>query len=93
MAAISVNRAASVVVTGLAGAVTFEVVKSAVRRIPWRAGAVRATELALRGTRNLEVHAEQTRLTVGDIVAEARERIGEQTPPPVSGDHGHDHEH
>jgi hypothetical protein len=33
------------------------------------------------------------RLTVADVMAEARERIGEEVPPPAVADAEHAHEH
>jgi hypothetical protein len=39
------------------------------------------------------VGAESARLKVADVMAEARERIGEEVPPPAAGDAGHDHDH
>jgi hypothetical protein len=46
----------------------------------------------LRGTRKAEVAAESARLKLADVMAEARERIGEETPPPsISDVHQHDH--
>lgn len=50
-----------------------------------------ATALGLRGVRKAEEGAERARLAVGDVVAEARERIGEEARPPAVT--GHDHEH
>ena len=52
-----------------------------------------ATALALRGARKAEEGAESARLKVADVVAEARERIGEEAPPPAVSDSGHDHDH
>ncbi|EUA14814.1 hypothetical protein I546_0065 [Mycobacterium kansasii 732] len=54
--------------------------------------AVSAAELGLRGTRKAEEAAESARLKLSDVMAEARERIGEEAPTPaVAHDHDHDH--
>jgi hypothetical protein len=42
--------------------------------------------------RKAEEAAESARLKISDVVAEARERIGEEAPTPAVGD-VHDHEH
>ncbi|MBV7697563.1 DUF1490 family protein [Streptomyces sp. TRM70350] len=46
--------------------------------------------------RRLGAAAEEARLKAGDLLAEAREQLGEEAPPPsavgVEG-HAHDHEH
>ncbi|WP_018178052.1 DUF1490 family protein [Jongsikchunia kroppenstedtii] len=89
-----VHRTVAVVATGLTGAVAYDGVKALSRKLDWRSAAVRATELTIVGTRHLETRAEELRLAAGDIVAEARERVGEETPPPAaagSADHDHDH--
>lgn len=41
------------------------------------------TEWGLRGTRRAEVAAEAARLKVADVVAEARDRIGDNASLPV----------
>jgi hypothetical protein len=43
--------------------------------------------------RKAEEGAESARLKVADVVAEARERIGEEVPPPAVADTAHDHDH
>lgn len=87
-----VGKAASLVVTGLAGAVAFEGVKKVVTRDTLRGTAVGVTALGLRGARAAETGAEKARLATADIVAEARERIGEQAPAPgAATGHGHSH--
>jgi len=54
--------------------------------------AVSAAELGLRGTRKAEEAAESARLKIADVMAEARERIGEEAPTPsISDVHDHDH--
>lgn len=87
-----VSKAGAMVVTGAVGAVAYDVARAAVSRAPWRDGAVVATSWGLRGTRKAEDVAERVRLETADIVAEARDRIGEQAPPPGAAE-PHDHEH
>jgi len=87
-----VGKAAGLVATGLAGAAALEGVKKVAQSGVLHNTAVAVTSWGLRGARAAEVGAEKARLTASDIVSEARERIGEQTPPPASGaDHAHEH--
>lgn len=86
------GKAAGTVVTGLVGVSAYEALRKALGSAPVHNAAVTATEWSLRGTRRAEEAAESARLKVADVVAEARERIGEEAPPPAIGDHG-DHEH
>jgi hypothetical protein len=86
-------KAASTVVTGVVGVAAYEGLKRAVAKAPVREASVTATALALRGVRKAEEGAESARLAVADVVAEARERIGEEVPPPAVSNTGHDHEH
>lgn len=87
------GRAATTVVTGAVGVAAYEGVRKVLAKVPVREAAVSTTAWGLRGVRRAEDAAERARLTVGDVVAEARERIGEEVPPPAGGDAGHDHEH
>jgi hypothetical protein len=85
-------KAVRTVATGLVGVSAYEVVRKAVGAAPVRQAMVAATELGLRGTRRAEVAAESARLKVADVVAEARERIGEEASPPAATEvHSHDH--
>lgn len=77
-------RAAETVFTGLVGVSAYEVLRRAAGTAPVHRAAVTATEWGLRGTRRAEVAAESARLKVADVVAEARERIGESASPPVA---------
>ncbi|MGI9004254.1 MAG: DUF1490 family protein [Pseudonocardia sp.] len=87
-----VGKATALVATGFAGAVALEGVKKVAGSNVVRGSAVAVTALGLRGARAAETGAEKARLAGADIVAEARERIGEQAPPPgVATGHGHDH--
>ncbi|KAA1433002.1 MULTISPECIES: DUF1490 family protein [Mycolicibacter] len=85
-------KAASTVFTGLVGVSAYEVARRALAKAPLHEAAVTATEWSLRGTRRAEEVAESARLKVADVVAEARERIGEEaTPPAAAVAHDHDH--
>jgi hypothetical protein len=87
-------KAAQLVATGLAGAVALEGVKKLARPEMARGAAVTVTSWGLRGIRSAETGAEKARLAAADIVSEAREKIGEQSPAPgVAAPGGHDHEH
>ena len=91
-AQIFLAKAASTVFTGLVGVSAYQVLRKAVDKAPLHAAAVAATEWSLRGTRRAEEVAESARLKVADVVAEARERIGEEaTPPAAAVAHDHDH--
>lgn len=87
------TKAASTVVTGAVGVAAYQGVRKVVAKAPVREASVTATAWALRGVRQAEEGAESARLKVADVVAEARERIGEEAPPPAVADgaHGHDH--
>ncbi|OBG34759.1 DUF1490 family protein [Mycolicibacter heraklionensis] len=77
-------KAAETVVTGLVGVSAFELLRRAAGAAPVHRAAVTATEWGLRGTRRAEVAAEAARLRVADVVAEARDRLGEEAPLPVA---------
>ena len=85
-------KAAGTVFTGLVGVTAYEVVRKAVAKAPLHETAVKSAELGLRGTRKAEEAAESARLKIADVMAEARDRIGEETPPPAVGE-AHDHDH
>ena len=76
----------------LIGVTAYEVLRKAMAKAPLHETAVSAAELGLRGTRKAEEAAESARLKLSDVVAEARERIGEEAPTPSVGD-AHDHDH
>lgn len=87
-----VGKAASLLATGVAGAAVYDGVKKVVGSDVLRGSAVAVTALGLRGARAAETGAEKARLVTADIVAEAREKIGEQVPAPGAPvEHGHDH--
>jgi hypothetical protein len=86
-------KAGSTVITGAVGVAAYETVRKAIAKAPVREAAVTTAAWALRGARKAEEGAEAARLKVADVMAEARERIGEEVQPPaVAGDeHSHDH--
>lgn len=88
-----VARAGATMVTGVVGAATYDVARRAVRGTPVRESAVILTAAGLRGTRKAEEVAESVRLATGDIVAEARERLGEDARVPGAPTMAHDHAH
>lgn len=71
-------KAAPTVVTGVVGVAAYE----ALLKAPWRKATVVATAWGLRVVRDAErkagASAEQARLTVADVMAEARERAGQE---------------
>jgi hypothetical protein len=86
-------KAATTVATGAVGVAAYDLLKKAVAKLPVREASVTAAEWALRGARKAEETAETARLNVADVMAEARERIGEEVPPPAvsGGEHAHEH--
>jgi len=88
-----IRRAGGVLVTGVVGAVAVDGARRLARSGAARRGAVVVASWGLRGRRSAEARAESAWLATADILAEARERIGEQSPPPADGAAGHDHEH
>ncbi len=87
-----VVRAARVVATGLVGAVAYDGVKRVIQTSTIRSATVTGTVWGLRGIRAAETGAERARLAAGDIVSEARARIGEEAPTPgAMNGHGHEH--
>jgi hypothetical protein len=87
-------KAAATVLTGTVGAAAYDVFRTVTAKAPVHEAAVTTTAWGLRGVRKAEKGAESARLTVADVVAEARERIGEQASPPgITADGEHDHTH
>lgn len=76
-------KAAGAVLTGLVGVGAYETLRKALGTAPIRRASVTVMEWGLRGTRRAEAAAESARLTVADVVAEARGRIGEEAPLPA----------
>ena len=88
-----IAKAATTVVTGAVGVAAYELARKAVAKAPVHQASVAATAWGLRGTRKAEETAERARLKVADVVAEARERIGEEAPPPAIHDTSDGHSH
>lgn len=86
-------KAATTVVTGAVGVAAYDVLRKAVAKAPVREASVTAATWALRGTRKAEESAEVARLKIADVMAEARERIGEEVPPPAVAETEHAHDH
>ncbi|NMN99769.1 DUF1490 family protein [Gordonia sp. TBRC 11910] len=86
------TKAGSAVATGFAGAVAYDLVRKGLSSAPLRDGAVVATAWGLRGARRAEEVAETVRLNAADVLAEAKEKIGEEATPPGMAT-AHDHEH
>ncbi len=86
-------KALNTVATGAVGVAAYDALRRAVAKMPIRDASVTAAEWALRGTRKAEEKAETARLSIADVMAEARERIGEEVPPPAVAEPEHDHEH
>ncbi len=86
------GKAAGAVISGVAGVTVVNAARSGrLGRAAHRA-AVGVTAAGLKTLRAAEHGAENTRLTAADIVAEARERVGEQAPAPGART-AHDHQH
>lgn len=81
-------KAMPTVVTGVVGVAAYE----ALAKAPWRKATVMATAWGIRVVRHAErkagTSAEQARLTVADVMAEARERAGRDGPPLTVADSG-----
>lgn len=86
-------KALTTVATGAVGVAAYDALRKAVAKMPIREASVTAAEWALRGTRKAEETAETARLNVADVMAEARERIGEEVPPPAVAEPEHAHDH
>jgi len=86
-------RAAGLLISGVAGAAVIDRLKRPATGAAVKRAAVSVTALTLRGKRKLESGAENLRLSAGDVVAEARGKIGEQAPPPAQPSQAHDHDH
>lgn len=87
-----VRRLAGITASGVIGAVIVDGLRSGQARGAARSGAVSLAAWGLRAQHKAEVKAEELRLGFGDIVAEARERVGDEAKPPTDVS-GHDHDH
>jgi hypothetical protein len=80
-----VAKAVPTVVTGAVGVAAYEVLRKGVANVPLRAATVTVTAWGMRMAREAErkagESAERARLTAADVVAEAKERIGEDVAP------------
>ena len=88
------RKSGATLATGVVGVAAVEVLKRWGAPLLARRSVVTATALGLRGVRAAEAGAENVRLYSADILAEAREQVGETAPPPAGttgGEHGHDH--
>ncbi|MBS9532551.1 DUF1490 family protein [Mycobacterium sp. M1] len=89
-----VVKAAPTVVTGVVGVAAYEAVRTVVAKAPLRQATVTVTAWGIRAAREAqrkaEHGAEQARLTVADVMAEAREHAGEVIEPVT--DSGDDHD-
>lgn len=88
-----IAKVAATVLTGAVGAAAYDALRRVAVKAPVHEAAVTATEWGMRGVRKAEEAAESVRLNVADVVAEARERVGEEVSPPAVGNPGHDHDH
>ncbi|KKB99821.1 DUF1490 family protein [Mycolicibacter arupensis] len=89
-----VVKAAPTVVTGVVGVAAYEAVRTVVAKAPLRQATVTVTAWGIRAAREAqrkaEHGAEQARLTVADVMAEARESAGDDIEPGT--DSGDDHD-
>lgn len=86
------SRLAGITASGVIGAVIVDGLRSSHARRAARRGAVSAAAWGLRAQHRAEIKAEELRLQFGDIVAEARERVGDEAKPPADVS-GHEHDH
>lgn len=81
-------KAVPTVVTGVVGVAAYEALRKVAAKAPLRRATVSATAWGMRVARETErkagQSAEQARLTVADVMAEARERAGEDISPPAA---------
>ena len=87
------GRATGLVAGGAVGAVAYDGVKRLMRSDVFHGAAVTVTSWGLRGARLAETGAEKARLTTADIISEARDKVGEQSPAPGGAASAHNHEH
>lgn len=86
-------RAAGTIATGVVGVAVVEGVRKVATGARLHEAAVTVTTAGLRSVRAAEAGAERVRLSAGDIVAEARGRLGEEAPAPGAAADAPDHEH
>ena len=82
-----VGRAAPTVVTGVVGVAAYQALRKGAAKVPLRGATVTLTAWGMRFAREAERKAqhgaEQARLTAADVIAEAKERIGDDVTPLV----------
>lgn len=87
-----VRKALGTVATGVIGVAVVDAARSTWSPQAGRRALVGATVWGIRGVRSVEGGAEHVRLWSGDVLAEAKEQLGEQaTPPQASQPHPHEH--
>jgi Protein of unknown function (DUF1490) len=78
-------KAVPTVVTGAVGVAAYEVLRKGAAKVPLRAATVTVTAWSMRVAREAErkagESAERARLTAADVIAEAKERVGEDVTP------------
>jgi hypothetical protein len=78
-------KAVPTVVTGAVGVAAYEAVRKGVAKVPLRAATVTVTAWGIRVAREAErkagESAERARLTTADVIAEAKERAGDEVTP------------
>lgn len=78
-------KAVPTVVTGTVGVAAYEVLRKGVAKLPLRAATVTVTAWGIRVGREAErkagESAERVRLTAADVIAEAKERAGDDVTP------------
>ena len=91
-----VAKAVPTVVTGAVGVAAYEVLRKGVAKVPLRSATVTLTAWGIRVAREAErkagESAERARLTTADVIAEAKERIGDNVTP-VASDPGNTDDH
>jgi hypothetical protein len=78
-------KAVPTVVTGAVGVAAYEVLRKGVAKVPLRTATVTVTAWGMRVAREAErkagESAERARLTAADMIAEAKERVGDGVTP------------
>jgi chaperone-like protein len=82
-------KAVPTVVTGAVGVAAYGAVRKGVAKVPLRAATVTVTAWGIRVAREAErkagESAERARLTTADVIAEAKERVGDNATPAATG--------
>lgn len=88
-------KAVPTVVTGAVGVAAYEALRKGVAKIPLRAATVTVTAWGIRVSREAErkagESAERARLTAADVLAEAKERVGDDVTPAADSGNPDDH--